>query len=234
MIILILELVAIFLVMYNGYKVMLVDHGIIWGIAIKQSSKQKVESTHCKLLLIIGIILFIILSIPALAQFFSLLIKSFILGMLYAVVWILAFAISAVLAKSHTMKSLDSEQETNALILGELPIMKKIESEMDEAVSFVVSFEGVALVNKMNYCYAVERYEDYKMGSLTTPNEVALVGLYFVQKYNDKFNFKVDMETIPGTPGQMVTAFGTGGFNVAYVEGTPDKRIFRSYIFTRK
>ena len=40
----------------------------------------------------------------------------------------------------------------------------------------------IALVNKMNDCYVVERYEDYQMGALTSPREVALIGMYFVQK----------------------------------------------------
>ena len=115
-----------------------------------------------------------------------------------------------------------------------LPFVQSVEAQMDQAAAFVVSFEGIALINNMNYCYALERYEDYQMGALTSPNEVAMIGMYFVQKYHHLFNFTIDMERIPGTPGQSVTIVGSSGVHFAYSKGTPDQAIFRSYIFTRK
>ena len=66
------------------------------------------------------------------------------------------------------------------------------------------------------------------------PEEVALVGTYFVQKYNDKFTYKVDMEVIPGEPGRTVVSVGSGGVSMGRIQGTPDQALFRSYIFTRK
>ncbi len=61
-----------------------------------------------------------------------------------------------------------------------------------------------------------------------------MVGTYFVQKYHENYTFKVDMAVIPGEPGKTVIAFGTGGIGIARIQGTPDIRIFRSYIFTKK
>lgn len=232
--ILVLELVAVFLAMYAGYNCQLVTDGVIWGIPVPPSKAQKKFKTVNRILLVLGLALFIILTVPAFKAVISLLFQSFLIAVIYAVIWGLDFLAAARIAQKQAMKNLYSGKETNTFVLSDLPFVQKVESEMEECVSFVVSFEGIALVNKMNYCYAVERYEDFQMGSLTSPKEVALIGMYFVQKYHEQFNFKVDMETIPGTPGQMVTAFGTGGFNVAYVKGTRDKKIFRSYIFTRK
>ena len=119
-------------------------------------------------------------------------------------------------------------------MLDQFPIFSHIDSNMEQAVSFVVSYEGVALYSKANYCYAVYLYEDYELGTLSTPEEVALVGAYFLQKYGKDYTFKVDMKVIPGEPGQTVVAVGTGGVGIARTSGTPDKRIFRSYIFTKR
>lgn len=124
--------------------------------------------------------------------------------------------------------------QTNGAVLAQLPIFQAVDANMANAAFFVVGFEGVALFSGTNYCYAVYRYTDYQLGELSTPDEVALVGTYFCQRYHQNFTFKVDTEVIPGTPGQTVVAVGTGGIAVARTQGVPDQRLFRSYIFTRK
>lgn len=234
-IILALELVVLFLVAYTGYNIQLVTNGIIWGIQVPPSKKQKSFKTRNRIGFVIGMIAFVLMIGPACNQLFHLLVTNgFIFAVVYVFIWVIDFFIAMKIAERSAKKELYSGKETNAFVLSELPFVKSVEAQMDDAKAFVVSFEGIALANKMNYCYAVERYEDYQMGSLTSPKEVALIGMYFVQKYHDLFSFKVDMETIPGTPGQTVVAFGTGGIGVAHVKGTRDKKIFRSYIFTRK
>ena len=125
-------------------------------------------------------------------------------------------------------------RDRNALVLGNYPLFQELDAELGRAAYFVVSFEGVALFSEADYCYAVYPYEDYQLGTLTTPAQVALVGTYFVQRYSKTYTYKVDVEIIPGEPGRTVVAVGTGGIGVARVQGTPDKRLFRSYIFQRK
>lgn len=124
--------------------------------------------------------------------------------------------------------------QNNGAVLAQLPIFQEIDANMAKAAFFVVGFEGVALFSGTNYCYAVYRYDNFELGELSTPQEVALVGTYFCQKYHQNYTFKVDTEVIPGTPGQTVVAVGTGGIGVARIKGVPDQRLFRSYIFTRK
>lgn len=136
-------------------------------------------------------------------------------------------------ASKPILEKIESNQ-TNGAVLAQLPIFQAVDANMANAAFFVVGFEGVALYSGTNYCYAVYRYTDYQLGELSTPNEVALVGMYFCQKYHQDFTFKVDEEVIPGTPGQTVMAVGTGGVAVARIQGVPDQRLFRSYIFKRK
>lgn len=235
----VLELVALFLSAYTGYNIQLVTDGVVWGILVPPSKTQKSFKVRNRIGFAIGIIAFILLIVPTFQGLFGLLARrGVIFAVLFAIIYViilyLDFSIAMKIAEKSNMKALNSDKETNTYVLSELPFVKSVESQLNDAEYFVVSFEGIALANKMNYCYAVERYNDYQMGSLTSPKEVALIGMYFVQKYHNIFQFKVDMETIPGTPGQMVVAFGTGGIGVAHVKGTRDKKIFRSYIFTRK
>ena len=144
----------------------------------------------------------------------------------------IALALGPIVAKIIAERTL--AKDNSAMILGQLELFKDIDSNINDAVNFVVGFEGVALFSQTNYCYAVYLYENYQLGSLSTPEEVALVGTYFVQKYHEKYAFKVDVEVIPGEPGRTVVAVGTGGIGVAKIQGTADQRLFRSYIFTRK
>lgn len=146
--------------------------------------------------------------------------------------FVAGYLVSALTLKSSGEKKTASSD--NALCLGQIDLFQELDKEIHDAAYFVVAFEGVALFSSTNYCYQIYRYEDYRLGELTTPQEVALVGMYFVQKYHDEFTFKVDMEVIPGEPGQTVVAVGTGGIGVARTSGTRDQRIFRSYIFTKR
>lgn len=154
----------------------------------------------------------------------------------YCLVLLLCFAVplavGPLLGKVFSERTL--ARDRNALVLGNYPLFQELDAELGRAAYFVVSFEGVALFSEADYCYAVYPYEDYQLGTLTTPAQVALVGTYFVQRYSKTYTYKVDVEVIPGEPGRTVVAVGTGGIGVARVQGTPDKRLFRSYIFQRK
>ncbi len=202
--------------------------GVIWGIKLPSAG-----GTLNTLIGVIGLFLGgygIVNCIIAIALYLSQ--GKFINIPLLLVLYIIPLAIGPSIAKKVLEKSLAKKK--TAMCLEQFPIFQEIEQHINEATYFVVSFEGIALYSNTNYCYAVFLYENYQLGSLSSPQEVALVGTYFVQKYSDKFTFKVDVEVIPGEPGQTVVAVGTGGIGVARVQGTPDQHLFRSYIFTRK
>ncbi len=200
--------------------------GNIWGIKIDASGSGRILSISSALGMIIG-------GYGAVTALICVLSFNIVDMVTSLIAFVLPLVVGPFIAKKIT-DNLVVAKSKNALVLDNLQIFKDVEGEIGKATSFVVGFEGVALFSSTNYCYAIYRYEDYELGELTTPQEVALVGTYFVQKYHDEFNYKVDVEVIPGEPGQTVVAVGTGGVGVARIEGTPDQRLFRSYIFSKK
>lgn len=173
------------------------------------------------------------LIIAILAAFFSLTRFEIMSTVIHVLGFCIPLAISPFIGKKIAENHIIAKGK-NALVLNNFDFFREIDANMDEAVSFVVGFEGVALYSGTNYCYAVYRYTDFQLGELSTPKEVAMVGTYFVQKYHKNYTFKLDVEVIPGEPGQTVVAVGTGGIGIARIQGSPDKRLFRSYIFTKK
>lgn len=222
------------IVMYTGFNLKLVTGGMIWGIPVQASLKQQKVRKRSLILLIVALALLVALFVTAFSTFVSLLISHFIMALVIVILFFTAFIVGTNTANKRAMQRLEDRTENNAMVLDTLPIMQNVATQIDRAAYFVVSFEGIALFNDANYCYAIERYEDYQLGELTTPAEVALVGMYFVQKYGDRFSFKVDMAVIPGTPGEVHTSIGLNGVHVQYTRGTRDKHLFRSYIFTRR
>ena len=203
--------------------------GIIWGIKINRSTSGtliKILSTIGMFIGGYGVVITFIAVLSSLSRF------NLIGIVLYLIAFIVPLVIGPMICKVLLEKSTAKEQ--NAMILAQLPLFAEIDQNIAEASRFVVGFEGVALFTNTGYCYAVYRYEDYQLGELSTPQEVALVGTYFVQRYHDRYTYKVDTEIIPGEPGRTAVAFGTGGIAVARVSGTRDQRLFRSYIFMRK
>lgn len=227
-------IIAVSVACYSTLCTKLHFSGVVWGIRIQPTPKQKAFMIRHRILMVLGYIAAIV-SAPAL---FMSLLKLLFTNFMGILIFFAAFfgcaILSCFIASKRAVHSPLLEKENNTAVLGSLPFIQRVEAQLMNATYFIVSFEGIALVDRMNYCYALERYENYRMGSLSTPNEVAMVGMYFVQKYHHLFDFTVDMERIPGTPGQTVTIVGSSGVNFAFSKGTPDQQIFRSYIFTRK
>lgn len=239
-VILLLNLPIVFIMMYGIYKSKLVFGGNIWGINIPMSSKQKAYRNKFKAMSIIGIILFVVMLFPSFPSAISILFSTrgsfgahLLFLLFYCVLWFAAFFLAAKFASKDVSHNPILTEETNALVLENLPFVQSVEEKLPQATSFVVSFEGIALVNQHNYCFDVIRYGDYQLGELSTPQEVALIGMYFVQKYHRMFQFSVDFERIPGQPGQMVSFIGPGGIYVGHTSGTAPQAIFKSYIFYR-
>lgn len=203
--------------------------GTIWGIEIKCSNNDRKMK-------IIGAIGLVLGGFSIICLIYAILIAVGSFNILLLIVDVACFVVPVIIGppvgKTYLEKSALNDNGNE--VLDQFPIFSHIDSNMEQAVSFVVSYEGVALYSKANYCYAVYLYEDYELGTLSTPEEVALVGAYFLQKYGKDYTFKVDMKVIPGEPGQTVVAVGTGGVGIARTSGTLDKRIFRSYIFTKR
>ena len=205
-----------------------VSSGVIWGTKIKTAPALSRKKMIYTLLFLVTSVWSVTQVIMAIRLIFS---GKIVLALILIVLNVVFGIIGVKLAGKLSVK--DVARQTNALFFGEVDLFKEIDANMDEATRFLVTFEGVALFNKTNYCFAVYRYEDYQLGELVLPEEVAMVGMYFLQKYRDQFKLKLDVEVIPGEPGKTAVAFGTGGIAVAHTKGTTSQRNFRSYIFTR-
>ncbi len=203
--------------------------GTVWGIKIKSPA-------YAVFYILFGILGVIIGGFSVIHCGLSAFVGLLSGELIESVISIVSFVATLIIGSKLALKFLESAtaKATHAMVLSNIDMFQEIDANMNDATCFVVGFEGVALFSSTNYCYAVYRYENYRLGELTDPSEVAMVGSYFVQKYHDKFKFKVDMEVIPGEPGQTVVAVGAGGVSVGRISGTPDKRIFRSYIFTKR
>lgn len=203
--------------------------GTIWGIRVPAPK----SSTVMNLLGLVGLVVGGYAAVHLVLLLISCLSATSFGDFLLCLALFIGLLIVGALTSKPILEKITAKQD-NGAVFAQLPIFQAIDANMANAAFFVVGFEGVALFSGTNYCYAVYRYNDFQLGDLSTPQEVALVGTYFCQKYHHNYTFKVDTEVIPGTPGQTVVAVGTGGIGVARIQGVPDQRLFRSYIFTRK
>lgn len=203
--------------------------GKVWGIRVAAPASSAVMNVAG----LLGVVLGGYAAVHLVMLLISCLAGTAFSDFLICLVLYIVLLVAGALISKPVLEKITANQ-TNGAVLAQLPIFQAVDANMANAAFFVVGFEGVALFSGTNYCYAVYRYTDYQLGELSTPEEVALVGTYFCQKYHQDFTFKVDMEVIPGTPGQTVVAVGSGGIAVARVQGVPDQRLFRSYIFKRK
>ncbi|MBQ8056776.1 MAG: hypothetical protein IJ275_00395 [Ruminococcus sp.] len=233
MIFLLIMLVSVYMLVYGALTTKCICDGKVWGIHIPPTQKQAAFKKKGKTFMIIGLIGVVISGMPLFGAWFSLLFEIPVLALLYFPVLIAVAVCAIFVCKKHAEKPELMEGANNS-VLGELPFIQSAENHIENANSFIVSFEGIAFISNTNYCYAIERYENYQLGELNTADEVALVAGYFEQKYNHLFSSKADFERIPGQPGQRITSIGSGGINVAYTSGTKMQSNFRSYIFTRK
>ncbi len=233
--VLIISIISAFLMTYGIYgKGAFATGGKIWGIEIEPTPAQKRFSKNCSTMKIIGIIGTISMMIPFFASFFKILFNAPILIILFFPLWVGACFAGALSAKKKGSSPELGEKGNNALVLGDLEFIKVAESHIPEAKCFFIDGEGIAFVNAHDYCFAVERYEDYRLGSLSDGKQVALVGSYFEQRYKGMFDIKSQFERIPPTPGKLVTFVGSRGISFGYVEGTKYQANFEGFLFTKK
>ncbi len=235
MLVLVIAIVSAFLLMYGVFgKMGFATGGEVWGIKIEPTNAQAKFAKSCKTMMIIGIIGTVTMIIPFFASALKILFDAPIVLLLFFPLWIGAFFAGALCAKKKGSSPELGENGNNALVLGDLEFIKAAEAHIPEAKCFFMDGEGIAFINAQNYCFAIERYGDYKLGDLTDGKQVALVGSYFEQKYKGAFDITSQFERIPPTPGKVVTFIGTGGVSFGYVEGTKYQANFEGFLFTKK
>ena len=231
----ILSLVAGFMLSYGVFGVgAFAVGGELWGMKIQPSPAQASFHKTCKMFLIIGIIGTVVLIVPNLVFAIDMLFKTPIIIMLFIVAWVISIFAGTLVAKKKGSSPELGEQNDNLLVLGELEYIKAVENQLDDAKYFYVDREGIALINAQDYCYALEKYESYRLGSLSNDKQVALVAGYFEQKYKGVFEYKSQFERMMPTPGKTITIFGTGGVAFAHEPGTKYQANFQGILATRK
>lgn len=229
-----LVLAGLFFVFGGGYKTTAVFGGSIWGIRVPVSKRQKIWKAVNVILLLAGFIVFVSFLGMAIGSLIQLLFSG-LGGLIYVLAFVIGFFVVAIVSVKLALRELSrgkiTANDTNALVLGNLPIIQNVEAQLSQASAFVVTADGIGLINAQNYCFAAELYNDYQLGTLTSAKEVALVGMYFVQKYHDQFNYKVDFERTY-YPGETITFIGSGGVYVGHTKSRIESQ-FKSYIFYR-
>lgn len=231
----VLSIVAGFMFSYGFYGVgAFAIGGELWGIKIQASPAQERFAKTSKVFMIIGIIGTIGLIVPNFLLAIKMLFETPIIILLFIVAWVISIVAGTIFAKKKGSSPELGEKNNNLLVLGELEYIKAVENQLDEAKYFYIDREGIALINAQHYCYAVEKYECYRLGALSNDKQVALVAGYFEQKYKGVFDYKSQFERIMPTPGKTITLFGTGGVAFAHEPGTKYQANFQGILATRK
>ena len=194
---LILLVLAVDLFLYGLYCNSYIHGGTIWNIVITPTKKQRRFHRIGKMLTAIGLVGAISLAIHLLGSvivlyFFNSAICIIVLCV-YALVLLLSAKLTFVFAWKKGLKLLYDSDEKNAMALEGVLGFSLIDSNIiNDLKYFVVSLDGIYFFNETNCCYFTLNYGTYGLYNLQTTQEIALVGLYFVQKYGKQFSFKID------------------------------------------
>lgn len=211
-----------------------ISSGNVWGITIPMTEGQAKKQKKYKIILIISMIVFILTCGPGCGYLFALIFMG--PGMfLITIAGFVAIPVVFIKGSKHAKRKMEKmpsiTTDKNALILEQLPIIQKVNEELTEAETFIVTDEGIGLFDIRNYCFAAEFYGDYRLGNLTTPGEIALVAMYFAQKYGTEFSFEPTFER-EFYPGKLMSSVGEGVVTVGRINGSFTSTL-SGYIFRR-
>lgn len=232
----ILALLGVYLFITNGYWFKgVITSGTVWGIQISATEQQKATRRKHLILAVIGFVLFDITILKAILALIGCLFEGGLFGKIYTILCVIALPVLFILClkrinKIKTDNSLNGE--TTALALEQFPIIQRVNEQMAEANSFIIAKDGIGLVDARNYCFAAEYFRDYRLGDLSTAREMALVGMYFAQKYKDEFTYEPTFKRT-FIPGAAITSMSSEELYVKSGNGTVKSKL-ESYVFYRK
>ncbi len=170
--------------------------GFYMGVQIELSVEQEKYTRFGSIVKICGLLGAVILLLPVLRTFpilKGLFGGSLILSIaVYGIIIFLSLNLPHAFVSKKGMRILYNPENRNALKLETLPIFEYINSNLEDAEYFVVSYDGIYLYNSAKYCYMAVKYNHFGLGNLENINEIGLLGLYFVQKYGRKYTFKIE------------------------------------------
>lgn len=216
---------------FNG----VVTDGVVWGIQINSAYRQKALRKKHTISAVVGLALFVITLTMTFKALLIILFDGGLFGKVFILACVIAVPVIFVLSIKKVNRLKDDKSyigETNALVLEQLPIIQRVNEQMSEANSFIIAKDGIGLVDARNYCFAAEYFRDYRLGDLSTAREMALVGMYFAQKYKDEFTYEPTFKRT-FIPGAAITSMSSEEVYVKSGNGTVKSKL-ESYVFYRK
>lgn len=199
--------------------------GKVWGVEISASERLMERRKKGKIVAVIGII---ILSITSLRAFIVL------IGCLFggqstyvivcAIVLLVLFLLILLKCKRVGEYAI---REIDLSALEQFPIIQRVNELIAGANKFYIERSDIRLYDVHNYCFATERYSNYRLG-LLSDEEMRIVAYYFEQKYKDVFTYELVYDHTY-SPSTSTTIVQNGGVYKAYQNSNNE-----AYKFCRK
>ncbi len=198
--------------------------GKVFGISVKKSSSDVF------IIIILGI-LQLLFGGYAFSTVFSLLFYNFEWFLIYFVSFIGALVTTLVIGYKSGIKR--SAKGKNALVIGKIPMLTSIDEKIVTADTFSVNYSYIGIIK--NGKIEKINYADFGYDNLKTESELALLGMYFLQRYHSDFRVKVNTEkNIYPTNDVHIYAHKENGVQGAVYMNANSTYFLKNYSFTRK
>lgn len=234
-----LALIGLYIIASNNYRFSDVFYGgvVVWGIRIVARKQLKLLRIKQYILSFIGFVLFVITFIKAIIVMIGCIFEDGYLKIIYIIVCIIVFPTLAyfIIAKIEKVNRVKEAKliisDTNIFALEQFPIIQRVNELIVGTNKFYIEGSDISLYDVHNYCFATERYSDYRLG-LLSDKEMKLVAFYFEQKYKDVFTSEPEYEHTH-SPGTSATIVQVGGVYKAY-QNSNKTTTLKAYKFCRK
>ncbi len=207
------------------------DGGTVFGITVPPDEKSNKKTI---IFLIISGIFSLIFGVESIGTFFGiafmLLVSNFILFMLFMGL-IIGFGI-LFSVKYYKRQVKKASEQTNALILGELPMLQEIDKLIEVGEEFFVDYNGVYVKNASgsNAVY----YTAFGYPNLVSEKELGVLGQYFAQRHHDFALKQVKMNEVTTITYHRGAVYGTQGVQFINTQSTSTQGSLAGYRFVRK
>lgn len=204
------------------------DGGEIWGIKVLPDSKSHRKGI---IKLILSAVLTLLTGTIEVRILFSILFGSFGLFTIYTVLSVIYGITYSVAYRKRQIRK--AKEQTNALVLGQLPILQRANEFILQGTEFFVNYTGI-YVKQEGEAPKKIYYGEFGYEALQSENELGLLGQYFLQSYRDFKLQEIKMKeygTITHIYGMIFSENGSSYIN-SYE--TTSVRKLAGYRFVRK
>lgn len=202
------------------------NEGMVFGVFVPKTKSRSVGQ-----LVVCGLISMLMFPLVA-NNMLSLIFEKFLLFVFYVLIFIIGFIIVSVRKYKAQVKR--CAKQTNALILGGLPLVQAADQKILVADEFCVKNDCIK-ISKQGVTDTIY-FTDYGYTSLSEENEHAMLGMYFLQRHHKRFDMKVCMKIVEANTGKIVGTVSGLGINrkVALEEEKNLVRVLDYYQFSAK